>query len=290
MHNCGVTDTEPGLPEPAGLPGHRGDNEAARGDDTGEAGHSGSARHSQGIDAAGLIAAIAAAVAAIVVLRVTYSRIFTAALFIVAGAAIAVVWLAGASRLPWFRNCLATAVVLALGGAGIYFVAFPDSNPHQTMQAIAPALNFELESPAMVPWCSAYTVSTDGALPHGYQVLMFDSSAGQQGDPVGLFTFDGAATAVPRTHDEWTVKDVFIGDKYRKDKNGNYLIRGGKYVSEAGFKAVVTVVLMANRYAEILEHVAGQPQLTSLPPRLESAQLEVTRQAGHVAICEDLLG
>ena len=159
-----------------------------------------------------------AAVAAIVVLRVTYSRIFTAALFIVAGAAIAVVWLAGASRLPWFRNCLATAVVLALGGAGIYFVAFPDSNPHQTMQAIAPALNFELESPAMVPWCSAYTVSTDGALPHGYQVLMFDSSAGQQGDPVGLFTFDGAATAVPRTHDEWTVKDVFIGDKYRKDK------------------------------------------------------------------------
>jgi len=142
---------------------------------------------------------------------VTYSRIFTAALFIVAGAAIAVV-VACRSQ--------SVAVVSQLPGHGssagarrcrIYFVAFPDSNPHQTMQAIAPALNFELESPAMVPWCSAYTVSTDGALPHGYQVLMFDSSAGQQGDPVGLFTFDGAATAVPRTHDEWTVKDVFIG-------------------------------------------------------------------------------
>jgi hypothetical protein len=277
MHTNDVTNTGNTPPVAGGgSPGAAGTGSASPPDRSG------------GLKVAGLLVSIAAVVVAVI--SIQSERRVAAGLLVFAGVVLIVLLTLGhVSRSRRFSMTVAGILTAILIGAGSYLYVVPMAKATaKPPVAHAPRLTFTLQSPATVPWCRAYTVSASGPLPAGYQMLMFDSQAGPQGNPTGFFTFDGAAAAVPRAGGEWTVQDVFIGDKYRKDENGNYLIRNGKHVSEAGFKGVITVVLMANRYAKILQHVFGQPRLSSLPPVLTGAQLEVTRRVGHVALCPNL--
>jgi hypothetical protein len=267
-----------------------GDHEGKGGRD--ESQHGGSALEPLGfIGFVGLIFAVATGVVGGLLLLWTSARFFAAGLLITAGICLFGVWLGtriGQTR--WFYAAMTAVVALALMGSGVYILVrhAPTHPVPQAKSAQIPKLSFVLTSPAVVPWCKAYSVTAEGSIPRGYELLLFDASSDAQGNPSSFYNYDGMGKPVPRVGNEWVFPDVFIGDRYVTGKDGKYLVRHGKHVSNAGFAAVAVVELVKDEYAQIIQSVKAPLWFVNRPPPpLAEARLQVKRN-GNAALCSDL--
>lgn len=239
----------------------------------------------------GLIFAVVTGVTGGLLLLWTSARLFAAGLLIIAGICLFILWLySRIDETRWFYGTMTAVVVLALMGSGIY-VALPHARAHPVPQSRVvrtPKLSFVLASPAVVPWCRAYSVTAEGPIPRGYELLLFDASSDPQGNPSSFYNYDGMGKPVPRVGNEWVFPDVFIGDRYVTGKDGKYLVHNGKHVSNAGFTAIAIVELVKDNYAQIIQSVKAPLWFVNrLPPPLAEARLQVKRN-GNAVLCSDL--
>jgi hypothetical protein len=212
----------------------------------------------------GIFAALAAVIAALA--AVASDRRAAAALLAIGALGMSLAWWRSqVTATRWFRNGLQGAVVAVLVGFAVYlFVVTPGSSaigpgPH------APKLFFADGTSAVVPYCRAYTVQADSAIPPGFQVVMFDAQAGGGSNVTGDYNYDDQA--LPVSSDRYQDKHLYIGAE----------------TSDPGFAAIVIAGVIADREAKMLDAVQADPHtgwgLKYLPPLLSMATLQVTRNS-----------
>jgi hypothetical protein len=175
-------------------------------------------------------------------------------------------WLSPATETKWFRAGIKIAVIMALLGFACYFFVAPSGNaPQQSIPPKAPELFFTDGTSAEVPYCRAYTVLAVGAVPPGFQIVMFDASVDSGGNVDGDYNYDEQAR--PIASGRFQDKHLYIGSEN----------------NDAGFEAVVIAAVIADREANMLNAVQADPHtgwgLTNLPPLLTKTALQVTRNS-----------
>jgi len=175
----------------------------------------------------------------------------------------------------------AWAIVIAAlitGGAGVLvgLLAAPQptkvtSPPTKSPEPVSLAvpLGFSLNSGATVPWCGTYDGL--GSIPKGDSLVLFDSPAQSNGQPVAqtLYYFDGLFQGPSGS--KWSIGPVYIGNR-----------------ADTGFKAALDAILVSNKTAAFINSIGVHPmraaqkasvawKVGQLPPGLIHIHLNVTR-------------
>jgi hypothetical protein len=152
------------------------------------------------------------------------------------------------------------AVILAVSGIlGVIIGRGSVATPAGERPPISSPLNFSLNSPASIPWCSDLTGA--GKIPRGYSLAIFD--AAEHVPP--YYHFDGFASQT--SSDAWSLAPVYIGTR-----------------KEAGLQdSIAGVLVTASTAAFVNSILAGPPHgnafwvTNTLPPGIRRIYLKITR-------------
>jgi hypothetical protein len=204
----------------------------------------------------------------------------------------------GLAETKWFYPAAAWVIVAALIISGIYIAATgTQTHSESQSQALgeppkAPELSFVLTSPATVPWCNAFDLTTKGTVPSGYEILVFDASIDAQDNATSPYSYDGVAKPVSRVPGEWVISPLYVGAPY-KQVNGQNILSHGKPVSNAGYTVGIFAVLVPDSEGRLLHAVTAYKNewgLKALPTNpLVTARLDTVRN-GDAKECPGLQG
>ena len=208
-------------------------------------------------------------------------------LLVVAGFLLALLLVfGGLTETRWFYPATAWVVVAALIVSGIY-IAVEGKQTHIKPSQLAgnvtkpPKLQFVLSSPATVPWCNTFKLTTKGVLPQGYEILVFDASIDGQQNVSSFYSYDGVAIPVNRVAGEWTIKLLYVASRYKVNAKGQTIYRNGHPVSNAGYTVGVFAVLVPDSDGTLLHGMKAPHSewaLNALPPNfLANARLNTIR-------------
>jgi hypothetical protein len=199
------------------------------------------------------------------------------------------------TQMAWFYPTVSWLMIAALIAGGIY-IAVKEKHTQASARSQAagttatpPGLHFfASQSPQPVPWCGTFFITTTGPVPSGYEIVVFDASTDYQYNVTSSYYYDGAATPVNGTPDEWKLFPVYIGSRYKQNSQGKNIFVNGKPVSNAGYPVAVFAELVPDTEAQLLHSVTayndewGLGQLPSEP--LASARLDTVR-SGNASQC-----
>lgn len=223
--------------------------------------------HRDSLATIGIFAALAAVIAALA--AVASDRRVAAALLAIGALGMWLAWWRSpVTDTKWFRNGLQGAVVAVLLGFAVYLFIVTPGPPRIGPRPHAPKLFFTDGTSARVPYCRAYTVQADSAVPPGFQIVMFDAPTGGGSNVTGDYNYDDQA--LPVSSNRYEDKHLYIGAE----------------TSTPGLAAVVIAGVIADREAKMLDAVQADPHtgwgLKYLPQLLSMATLQVTRNSdGH---------
>lgn len=190
----------------------------------------------------------------------------------------------GLTETRWFYPIATWVVIVALFASGVYIAARgKQSDAGQLTSKVVKVLklHFVLTSPATVPWCKSFLLTTTGSVPRGYEILVFDASTDAQYDVTSLYHYDGAAVPVERVAGEWMITSVYIGSQYKQNARGQNVLRNRKPVSNEGYTVAVVALLVPDSDGNLLQSVMAHDSkrlLKPLPPRpLATAKLDTIR-------------
>jgi hypothetical protein len=198
----------------------------------------------------------------------------------------------GITKTKWFHLAASWTLSAALLASGIYVAAkSKQAGTHQHPASGArvqtpPTLDFVLTSPATVPWCDYFKLTTTGTVPDGYKILVFDASTDVNYNVTSPYSYDAVAQPVPRVPDEWEAGPVYVSSQYVHNGQGQNVIRNGRPVSNSGYTVAIFALLVPASDMQLLDNVTAEAWgLKSLPPnRLVTAKLNVIRN-GDVKAC-----
>jgi hypothetical protein len=193
----------------------------------------------------------------------------------------------GLGQARWFSVAAPWTVSAALIVGGIYVTASRDSpgaglNSRSTNQtAKPPELHFVKASPATVPWCNMFQLTTEGTVTRGYEILVFDASADDRYLVTSLYSYDAIATPVHNVPGEWVAGPVYISSQYVQNGHGQNVLRNGKPISNAGYTVAVFAEIVPDSIGTLLDAVTAyhnEWSLARLPVNsLAHAQLDTVR-------------
>jgi hypothetical protein len=238
----------------------------------------------------GLLVAALATLAAIVSLAIIGVRYFSAFMLLAAALILLLALIFTEIReLKAFQIANSTILIIALVASGSLVVALQrHSHPSARNITESPQLRFTLPSPAIVPWCNYFYLQTEGVIPPGYKILIFDASADSRYNVTSIYSYDHDAENYNGDKDDWVTRyPLYVGSEYRQNENGKPLLENGQHVSNAGYTVVVSAVLVSAYEVQIIE-AATAPNLsfTRLPHAIATAQLDTIR-SGDVTQCVD---
>ena len=192
-------------------------------------------------------------------------------------------------QVRWFNLASMWALVAVLIVSGLYLTisgrrahALP-LPPARGSAVKAPKLAFVKTSPATVPWCNRFYLTTDARIPKGDEILIFDASTDPQFSVTSVYNFDFAASPVSRVPDEWVTDPIYPGSRYREDSHGENVVRDGRPISNAGYTVAIFAVIVPGGVGQLLKTVGAfnnEWGLIRLPARaLVTAQLDTVRNS-----------
>jgi hypothetical protein len=122
----------------------------------------------------------------------------------------------GLGQARWLSVTAPWTVSAALIVGGIYITASRNPpgaglNSSSTKHtARPPELHFVKASPATVPWCNMFQLTTKGTVPGGYEILVFDASTDDKYLVTSPYSYDAIATPVLNVPGEWVAGPVYV--------------------------------------------------------------------------------
>jgi hypothetical protein len=222
----------------------------------------------------GIFVGLAAVIVALV--AVASDRRLAAALLAIGALAMGLAWWLGSiTSTEFFMNGLKGTTIVVLVVLAVYLVVVTPGPAVISPKPQAPKIFFTDGPTARVPYCRAYTVQADIAIPPGFQVVMFDAPTSGGDNVTGVYNYDDQA--LPVSSDRYEDKHLYIGSETNKP----------------GLEAVVIAGVIADREAKILDAVLADPHtgwgLKNLPPLLSRTELQVTRTSDGLQ-CSGLSG
>ena len=195
----------------------------------------------------GLIAVIGGTAAGyLAALGVTGLKPVSISLLIVAALALPLLWLfTDLSNSKVFNVSILTVLTLILVGVGVYVGFLSESHLNSKVPRF-PTVRFDYREQAIVPWCSAFDLTTSGRIPNGYKLSVFAAGTGPNWNVGEGYMWIGNATPIEGRLNQWITPFVYIGPPSSDHKVNR------------GFRGVVVAVILSDQSSSILSVTVGQ--------------------------------